>query len=104
MLENIYRNIEGGTITLHQLSDIKGDHLIKLLAAKFLTKERVMHVQQILEKRFNEYALFLERTVCLGLLCHQVDVPVKGEIRAISTCLLEQAIYFYSNHKVVRVT
>ena len=83
--------MEAGTITLNTLSQIKGDNLCKLLAAKFFNKkEIVMRVQQILEERFNEYALFLERKVCLGLLCQQVVVPVRGEIRAIAACFVEQ--------------
>lgn len=77
-LEDVYKKIENGTITFHQLSEIvfKEDDLSQLLAARYCDKDKV---RQILKERFNEYTLLLKRKERLGLLCQHVHVPVKGK-------------------------
>ena len=80
MLDEIHTKIVDGTMSLRELLLMKNerDHVKKLLTASIHDEQKVKQVQQTLEEKFRECALFLDRKKHLGQLCRHVKVPVKG--------------------------
>lgn len=79
VLEDLYAKIEAGNITLAVLSKIKEkyNHIKKIISGSTsdLTEATVL---QLLETRFKEQDLFIERIHHLGQICLSINIPIKG--------------------------
>ena len=79
ILNDLCDRIISGDIYLTELSKVKGKstHMKKLISS-LSHKDEVM-ILQLLESRFKEEKLFLERLKDLGQLCLNITIPVRGE-------------------------
>jgi parvulin-like peptidyl-prolyl isomerase len=80
MLDEVRAKIMSSTITLRELLLMKEkrDHMKKLITVNVSDEQEDKHIQQVLEEKLGECALFLQRKEYLGQLCQHVKVPVKG--------------------------
>lgn len=96
VLDDICSKIETSTVTLQQLSLLKkrAEDVKKLFAANFHNKERMNHFIHILDEKFKEYGQFLRRLERLGLLCQNIDIPVKGKRLCMFSSRLKMNCFF----------
>lgn len=81
------KRIESGDITLNELTKIKerNDHMRKLVDETLSDEEKVA-IMQLLDIRFKEQNLFMDRLHELGQLCISVHIDVHGK-SVISYCV-----------------
>ena len=80
-LSEVCDKAESGEVTLIEILKLKQrKNHVKLLINESYDKDKAETLKQLLEERYEEQVLLIERAQYMGQLCHAVTIPVQGDL------------------------